>query len=368
MGSKLAPQLASLRAGLLPFAGRKRSSFYPLKIRPSLTWCLAPRRADRKEDGRPQRDRQKELLLAALGPNGPEPGAAGGLVEGMKSESSADETSARYGLKGLSAAGASSLRDACALLGDRKALCGFWTVTLPPEAADQLDSVEDGAQIWIRALIRSFAQLLTRRLRRQAGRHGGGVRAEYCYVIEPQKNGRPHIHVVYVARWNRWKAWAVGKADLDRLVRQSLAVVTGQSFREVAASNVQRVKRSPGRYLGKYVSKATEGNAAEVVLAGGYGPNLIPHQWWGWSAALRDLVACHTFELPGCFVNWLSRQWPGLAQLGRLEARLFQPDAIGAPCVVVGSWHSVRALVEVVEHLDALMRQTYDPAVSLDIS
>jgi hypothetical protein len=133
-----------------------------------------------------------------------------------------------------------------------------------------------------------------------------------------------------------------------------MRTATGRDHRTTAAGNVQAIRSTPGRYLSSYLKKEASRNAANLLIANGYSQNLVPHQWWGMSRTALDLVERHRFELPSVLVGWLSKQWPGLAGIGLLEAGVWQPEAEGAPSMVVGSWRTVADARRTCEHLAAL--------------
>jgi hypothetical protein len=151
----------------------------------------------------------------------------------------------------------------------------------------------------------------------------------------------------------------LGKASLDRLIRNCLRAVTGEVYGCRSAGQVQALRSDPGRYLSKYLRKSETENAAAVVLCNGWSLNSVPRQWWGCSRSALRFLDRYRFELPSSFVGWLSLQWPKLAAMGRLEAQLWEPPAAGAPSMVVGSWLDHHHLVNVIKHIAGLSEIAY---------
>ena len=149
--------------------------------------------------------------------------------------------------------------------------------------------------------------------------------------------------------------WFLSTGALDRLIQNAAAVVTGLDIDVPAAGNVQSIKRDMGRYLSSYLKKGVGATAAMTVLLNGWTWNLVPAQWWGLSTSARRVVFCHTVELPGCFVGWLSSEWPQLSGAGLLKAGIWQAPGDGAPAVVVGSWPDVGKFRQTLAYLWDLM-------------
>jgi hypothetical protein len=350
-------QLADLRASLLPYVGHGAGAFYPLVIRPALAWSLVPRPREKPRAGDGSRtgaDRRRERIAMSSG-GAPAPPA--GLVEGSELDAIASEPLRRNGMGGLTAHGAKKVEDFCALIRQDRGLYGIWTVTLPPEACADLEAIPGGIQVFGAALRRRFGEALARACARESAAVRRPIAADWCFVIEPQATGRPHWHFVFRCKSRRGRPWLLGKGRLDRLIRNCMRVATGRNHRTAAAGNVQAIRSTPGRYLSSYLKKEASRNAALLLLAHGHSENLIPRQWWGMSRSALALVESHRFELPSVLVGWLSRQWPGLVGIGVIDARLWTPEAKGAPAMVVGSWRSMGDARRCIEHLAALVER-----------
>lgn len=347
--SDLRSVLASARQAFLPYYGRGSDVFYPVMVKPTLAFCLAPRRQRERETGSGLRDeaaRKRERLAWSLAGGGSSPA---GLVEGLRSESGSMGPRPPLGLGGLTRNGADRIEQFCRIVRQDRGMYAMWTVTLPHAAAVALDGIERGFQAFVDRLRRAFSQALARACARERGRRP--CRPDWCFVIEPQKSGRPHLHVVFRCRSRMGRPWLLNTGSLDLLIGQALFHVTGLRFGVEAAGNVQALRKDPGRYLSKYLAKSREKNSACAVLEAGWTVNLIPCQWWGISSTARALVDEYTFPLPAALVGWLSASWPGLNGSGVLKARIWRPPSDGAPQVVVGSWPCPQAFEWTMSHL-----------------
>ena len=329
-------QLADIRASLVPFYRVHGSSaYYPVMVRPTLGFSMVPRR--RKErvgpgSHRGAAARQREQLAWALAP-----GSAGaGLVDGFESDASPFDGRNPAGACGLTRHGAKLVEDFCRIWRDRKHLFAVWTVTLPPDLASALDGADQGFARFQSVLRRRFSEALGRACRRARCRLP--IEPDWCFVCEPQKSGRPHLHFVFRSRARMGTPWLLGTGSLDRLIQNAAAVVTGLAVDVPAAGNVQSIQKDMGRYLSSYLKKGVGETAAMTVLLNGWTWNLVPGQWWGLSTSARRVVFRHTIELPGCFVHWLSLMWPQMSASGLLKACIWQAPGPGAPAVVVGNW------------------------------
>lgn len=353
-------RLASLRAACVPFYGLGCDAFHPVTVRPALGFALVPKPRDRAEAGEAsllEAHRQRRRIAAALAPA--EPGTAG-LVDGANLDATAEETRTRQGLHGLSAAGAAAVEDLCALVRQDRGLYAIWTVTLPVEVAQVLDSLPDGAQRFGDAIRRRFGEALRRACQRESQAVRFPVPDHFWYVVEPQKSGRPHWHFVFRCKARRGRRWLLGKGQLDRLIAGAFRTVAGLGIPAKAAGNVQALRKDPGHYLSSYLKKEASRNAAATVLANGWSLNLVPLRWWGCSRSALAFLRCHRFPLPSLAVGWLSRQWPMLDGIGAIQARIWQPEAEGAPAIVCGRWLGIEGLEAVIRHLFALAHRAYD--------
>ena len=353
-------EMIGLRDAMAPFRGHGVGVYHPVRVRPSLGFALVPKpreREDRDAD-RPRRQpgprpRRSEIgrlcrLMAAAA--AARRGAGLGLSEGAESDA-LPQNPRRNGLGGLTPRGALFLQDFCEAVRQDTFCYGFWTVTLPVEAAQALDATPDGFQRFADVIRRRFGEALRRACEAESVRRRAPVVDHWAYVVEPQKAGRPHLHFVFRSKARRGTGWLLGKGRLDRLIRNAFRTATGTAYPVKAAGNVQAIKSSAGAYLAKYMKKGIEINGARAVLGQGWSMNLVPHQWWGASRSAVALVRSLIWELPWIVVNMLSSKWPDLAAAGVIDARIWQPEAEGAPAIVCGRWRSLDRLVGVLDML-----------------
>jgi hypothetical protein len=361
-------RLASLRAACVPFYGLGSDAYHPVTVRPSLGFALVPKPRAKAEpcdsEELAYRLEQQRRARIADGPQAP----AAGLVDGANLDAWTPETRARQGLQGLSAAGAAAVEDLCSLVREDRGLYGIWTVTLPVEVAEQLDSVDLGGHRFGDTIRRRFGEELRRACQRESRAVRFPVPDHWWFVVEPQKSGRPHWHFVFRCKARRGRRWLLGKGRLDRIIAAAFRTVAGLPLPAKAAGNVQALRRDPGSYLSKYLRKGQGRTGAAAVLGNGWSLNLVPLRWWGCSRSALAFLREHRFPLPSRAVGWLSRQWPSLAAIGALDARLWEPPSEGAPTIVCGRWKGIEGLELVLAHLFGLAERAYDSGRTFGIT
>jgi len=351
-GSDIQADLAEVRASLVPlYREGPAPAFYPVRVLPTLGFALVPRRRrERTGPGAGISEAVRKRLLIASALRAVVDGA--GLVDGIRSDASPFDGSNPPGFCGLTRHGARMIEAFCRLWRDKKHLFAVWTVTLPPDLAVALDGIEGGFTRFQGVLRRRFSEALARACRR----HRGKVSCEpdWCFVCEPQKSGRPHLHFVFRSRARMGGTWHLSTAALDRLIGNAAAVVIGRPVDVSSAGNVQQVQKDMGRYLSGYLKKGVGSTAAMTVLLNGWTWNLVPAQWWGLSTSARSLIFRHTIEVPGCLARWLSVQWRGLVDAGIMKAAVWDLAGDGAPSVVAGFWRDVGSFRETLSYLHDL--------------
>ena len=362
MAVDLRSQLDCLRQSFVPFYGRGVGAYYPVRIRPCLGFALVPRRRRETCAGEGKRDaaarkRERAAFLAAfLG------GGAAGLVDGDYSDAASHKITLPKGMGGLTRHGAKEIEQFCRVVRQDRGLYGIWTVTLPPQAAAALDRVDRGFSRFQAVIRRRFSEALARACRRERGRTP--CLPHWCFVVEPQKSGRPHLHFVFRSRSRMGRCWLLSTGSLDRLIQNAINVVTGSTVDCVAAGNVQALRKDPGRYLSNYLKKGVGKTAAETVLLCGWSSNLVPSQWWGLSTTARALLNQYSFEVPDCFVGWLSSMWPGLRSAGVLDGMIWHAPGKGAPSVVCGGWRTPGACLRTFQFFADLQRDAIGSAAT----
>jgi len=227
----------------------------------------------------------------------PEPGALG-LVSCAESVQR-DCPPRRYGLKGLSQQGRTRLRQAGALMEERRSCCGFWTITLPDACLWWLGHND----AWPR-----FQNAIRHRLVRRLQQRGVTPWVAGVVELHPKRSARegqalPHLHVLYRGRETGRGGWAIRPSEFDDLVRMALAA-TGLIWEgPLDRCSVEPVKFSVRKYLSKYVSKPGRTSGAERIFTGS--PLLCPRQWFFVSQAIMKTILENLRELPASFAVFL---------------------------------------------------------------
>ena len=362
----LRAQLDDLRLSFYPFRDKGVDVYYPVKLRPCLGFALVPRRRCEGGQGQGKRDaaaRKRERVAAMLAGSG---GAAAGLVDGGYSDAASRKQSPCKGLGGLTRHGAREVEQFCRLVKQDRGLYGIWTITLPPDAAVALDGIARGFSRFQAVIRRRFSEALARACARERGKVP--TLPHWCFVVEPQTSGRPHFHFVFRTRSRMGRPWLMNVVKLDGIIQRALFTVTKMVFDCVAAGNTQALRKDPGRYLSSYLKKGVGKTAAATVLSNGWSENLVPSQWWGLSTSARAFLDRYSFEVPSCFVGWLSLMWPGLRSAGVLDAMVWQALGDGAPAVVCGSWRDPLRCRETFDFLADLQRDAIGSAVEFGFS
>jgi len=156
----------------------------------------------------------------------------------------------------------------------------FLTLTLPPSAA-----LPDKNEAQAKAKNR-FTTKLTRKLRSR------GLPTWYVGVVEyhPHRSqeaghGIPHYHICYQGRLPG-KAWGLRPDEIKKDWYQCLANegLCTQEGDYSACANVQRVKKSVARYMGKYLAKTRVSTAQETP------ENLAKTHPGTWHIISRNLI------------------------------------------------------------------------------
>jgi len=287
------------------------------------------------------------VRAASAPPEGGEAPAGPGFIHSAKLT-----RAPRNGLKGLPAGGRNNVSEVLQLLEEQRPLLAFWTISLPAEALEAMNRL-DSWPLFVKRLLQKLGRALTRAL---------GV-AIHVSVAEnqPKRSAAtgmpcPHLHVVFLARKHRHAVWAVSKASLDRMIKESAqeaGLKESVSFK--SAGNVQPVKRSVRAYLSKYMTKG----AGEVKqFIGGPYENLIPRQWWHWSEAARELLRGCTVQLPTAFMCWVWRHREQLLEEGRLFLHQCEVPE-GAPATYKACWGNAYRLSTLIAEWQEFIDDSY---------
>lgn len=199
---------------------------------------------------------------------------------------------ARRGTKGISRRGRQQVRSACAVIEQEtpKRLLSFLTLTIPFETPEEL---REAARHWPRAI-----NLFQKRVRYRLEKAGYPLQG--VWVNELQKRGALHSHMAFQGRRDCHSTWLFTPKELTAAWEGCWVTVLGDKCRRYnwgASTNVQRVKKSLVRYLGKYMSKG-QGDIKDE--------GLCPSSWWGCTDILRKKVEECTFRhvFNSCHLDW----------------------------------------------------------------
>ena len=303
--SKAAGQYPRHCGTSVPHSGNAGSVVAAQRAREGLQKCI--QRARSVADALPWKGRPYALAGPSIGP---------GLKSWTVPKHGEDEcprnglVSTRYfakrprkGLKGLSVYGKKQIRDVAALCDEWRRYMAFWTISLTD--ADYVDLLASGKWNEFQGRTRD---LLTRHLK------AAGNQAIVIGVCEigAKRNARtgrpdPHIHIL-CSGWNsrdKEGRRVMSPKVCDELVRKACQYVGLPARHRPSASQIQGVKRSVGRYMSKYLTKAEAVDLSKIPKE--YHP-LVPLHWWNQSASAKALVDGHVVHLPPAFASFCERQ------------------------------------------------------------
>jgi len=198
----------------------------------------------------------------------------------------------RYGLKGISARGRTSVREGAYLLERRHGRrLGFYTLTCPYTDEISIYSYNQN----INYIQRTYFQELKREYERQ------GCSWSYVSVLEIQATrfhdtGIPVLHIHYIAPCYKQGGyeWIVESDTLRSIWKRCLYNVLGGCVAIGASVDSSVVRTSAVGYISKYMSKGSSETSflAEVC------PEQLPSQWWSMSQNVRKAIKAATIRLP----------------------------------------------------------------------
>jgi hypothetical protein len=205
-----------------------------------------------------------------------------GSLLGLSSHPNSEKCDrAPRGSKGLTGKGKLTILDACVILAKHySGQLSFLTWTFPPEYCDQVKAN------WSR-LVRLLLKKLQYWLKKFR------LPEHYVGVTELQKNGNPHLHLVFVGRCSRYKGWLVTPSLLDKLLFEAVQEICPECDRArfATAGRVEPVRGEPGRYLAKYLSKPKLQIQTESEPQSSDSVGWFPPSWWFCSKDLRGAIA-----------------------------------------------------------------------------
>lgn len=168
---------------------------------------------------------------------------------------SSPQVKSRKKLNQITGSMARNIRNACYILEreNGKETLSFATLTLPGLQDDDLVKCCERWDYMVDQVLKA--------LRKKVEKYG--IEHQYCYCTEIQtqryENGKgyaPHLHIVFKGRRSRKSAWVFTPKQIRKIWGCIIAKVCGHNeFAKDALENLQRIKYSVSRYLGKYLSK-----------------------------------------------------------------------------------------------------------------
>lgn len=222
--------------------------------------------------------------------------------------SNSHKTPRPRGLLGITTYGRRSLKSAVWLLENnfKHLPLTFATLTLPPLDRPARQALSGS---WSEVL-RQLIQWVNRELK------GNGLPplVVSCSEIQPErfeKTGEAylHLHLVWPNRAKKSGSWGVDVKRLRAFWHSLIERQAGITLRQPPNVKILPCTKSPGKELGKYLSKG--GKALQAVIQD-LGPENCPSTWWNLSGEMRSLVK--DALIAGGAVGALIESWLAWAQ------------------------------------------------------
>ncbi len=213
------------------------------------------------------------------------------LVSASKSSQTSETPKKRYGLKGISPAGRTKVRESAYLLHRlHPRRLGFYTLTCPYTTPSQIYEFNRN----ISEILRQYFQMLKRA-------EAGIESFQYVSVLEVQEQRYLHsgdfvLHIHYISPCFRpgSRVWKHTANELRTLWARACRNVVGGEPDTSASVDCQLVKKNAAAYLSKYMSKGGKLQSEVASVS----PSQLPRQWWSISAMTRRLLHVSTITLP----------------------------------------------------------------------
>lgn len=212
----------------------------------------------------------------------------------------------RYGLKGISGEAKRKIKSTAWLMEQRygRRRLSFCTITIPP--------LSEGQRRWLHEHWNIFTNRIIEEIKRELKRNGSPTHVLAVTEIQSARFERYrelylHLHLVWVgiggrnrgyavqAGWVRAKVSNCLKCILDEYEDVGGCGVGEDGINTNAAVDIQRVRKSVGAYLGKYLSKGSH------IRGGGLSESdkeSFPRQWWYSTRTLKRWLASCMQAMP----------------------------------------------------------------------
>lgn len=169
----------------------------------------------------------------------------------------------------------------------------FLTLTLPNLSTKGLD---DCCKNWD-YMVKRFLDWLRIRIESQ------NMPFLYVYATEIQTKRlqnrheyAPHLHLVFRGRDGKKKPWVISPKQARKAWSRCIASVVDEPFNGVALENLQRIRYSAARYLGKYLSKGkckVPNDTEETSVSS------LRTQWGGMAREISRAIKSNIYKIAG---------------------------------------------------------------------
>jgi hypothetical protein len=197
----------------------------------------------------------------------------------------ASETRQRRG-KGITGHARRMVRSAAHILEEQhgKRNLSFGTITIPSLPESQMETIRENWNLLVKRFVEEIGRELVR--------HGLSPQILYVTEIQEERYKRlgqvaPHLHLLFQGRKSGTRKWAISIKKFRQIWERMLGNVLNRKMSLPAGSQIDSIKKSAKRYLGKYMSKG--GKILKDIVNAGL-ENSLPASWWGMTNILRKQV------------------------------------------------------------------------------
>jgi len=160
----------------------------------------------------------------------------------------------------------------------------FGTITIPSLAESEMETIRENWNLLVKRFVEEIGRELVRHV----------LSPQILYVTEIQEERykrlgqvAPHLHLLFQGRKSGTKKWAISIKKFRQIWERILGNVLHRKMSLPAGSQIDAIKKSAKRYLGKYMSKG--GKILKDIVSAGL-ENSLPASWWGMTNILRKQV------------------------------------------------------------------------------
>lgn len=195
---------------------------------------------------------------------------------------------------------ARNIRNACYVLEQQytKDCLSFLTLTLP-------DLSKEGLQVCAENWGKMVDQFL-KWLRDRTESKGFPLEYVYCTEIQSKRSEKYgvqalHLHLLFRGKPGARKPWVVSPKQVRKAWARCIKSVCSEPFQVCSLENLQRVRRSAGAYMSKYLSKGTRGSDPSGSTSDGL--HFRGH-WGGMGRRLSQFIKRAKTRIGGSTGDW----------------------------------------------------------------